>query len=78
MFRSSHFWFLVTFGNEVMKIQKYYVSLVYILQGNMSKMEKKERKSHNLSDQNTKNQKARNYGMNKTQVFISSFVLSSN
>ena len=24
MFRSSHFWFLVTFGNEVTKIRKYY------------------------------------------------------
>jgi hypothetical protein len=27
------FWFLVTFGDEAMKIQKYYVIFVYILQG---------------------------------------------
>ena len=41
--RSSHFrfWFLVTFGDEVMKIQKYYVIFVYILQGKVGKMEKK-------------------------------------
>ena len=37
MFRSSHFWFLVTFDNEVMKIRKYYVIFVYILQGKMEK-----------------------------------------
>ena len=47
MFRSSHFWFLVTFGNEVTKIQKYYVTFDYILQGKMEKMEKKDRKSRN-------------------------------
>ena len=48
MFRSSHFSFLVTFGNEVTKIQKYYAIFVYILQGKMGKMEKKlERKSRN-------------------------------
>ena len=29
------FWFLVTFGDEVMKIRKYYVIFVYILQGKM-------------------------------------------
>ena len=42
-FRSSHFGFLVNFGNEVMKIRKYYVIFVYIL----GKMEKTERKSRN-------------------------------
>ena len=41
------FWFLVTFGNEVTKIRKYYVIFVYILQGKMGKTEKKERKSRN-------------------------------
>ena len=54
MFCPSHFSFLVTFGNEVTKIQKYYVIFVYILQG---KMEKTERKSRKQSDENTKNQK---------------------
>ena len=42
------FWFLVTFGDEVMKIRKYYIIFVYILQGKMGKTEKKtERKSRN-------------------------------
>ena len=41
-----------------MKIQKYLI-IVYILQGKT----KKERKSRNLSDQNTENQKKK-YGMN--------------
>ena len=41
MFRSSPFSFLVlvTFRDEVMKIQKYYVIFVYILQGKMGKAE---------------------------------------
>ena len=39
MFGSSHFSFLVTLGDEVTKIQKYYVIFVYILQGKMGKME---------------------------------------
>ena len=47
------FWFLVTFGNEVKKIQKYYVIFVYVLQGKMGKISK------------TKGQK---YGMNETIV----------
>ena len=42
------FWFFVSFGDEVMKIRKYYVIFVCILQGKMGKTEKKpERKSHN-------------------------------
>ena len=46
-FRSSHFWLVVTFGDEVTKIQKYYIIFVYILEGKMGKKEKKERKSRN-------------------------------
>ena len=42
-----------------MKIQKYYVIFVYILQGKMGKTEKTERKSHIYSDQDTKNQKTK-------------------
>ena len=38
------FVFLVTFSDEVTKIQKYYVIFVYILQGKMGKMEKKRKK----------------------------------
>ena len=46
---SFHFSYLilVTFGDEVTKIWKYYVIFVYILQGKMGKTEKKERKSRN-------------------------------
>ena len=38
------FWFWVTFGDKVMKIQKYYVIFVYILQGKMGKTEKTGKK----------------------------------
>ena len=48
-----HFWFLVTFGDEFMKIQNSYVIFVYILQDR----KKMERKSCNSSDQNTQKQK---------------------
>ena len=40
------FLFLVTFGNEVTKIRKYYVIFVYILQGKMGKTEKKRKEIH--------------------------------
>ena len=42
-----------------MKMRKYYVVFVYILQGKMDKTEKMDRKSHNQSDQDTKNQKTK-------------------
>ena len=38
------FWFLVTFVDEVTKMQKYYVFFVYILQGKMGKTEKNGKK----------------------------------
>ena len=38
------FWFLVTFGIKVTKIQKYYIIFVYILQGKMGNTEKKNGK----------------------------------
>jgi hypothetical protein len=38
------FWFLVTFGDEVTKVRKFYVIFVYILQGKMGKTEKSETK----------------------------------
>ena len=41
-----HFWFLVTFGDEDTKIQKYYVILVYILQEKMGKMEKNRKDNY--------------------------------
>ena len=38
------FWFLVTFGDEVTKIQKYYLIFVYIWQGKMGKTKKNWKK----------------------------------
>ena len=35
-----HFWFLVTFGDEVTKLRKYHIIFVYILHGKMGKTEK--------------------------------------
>jgi len=46
LFRSSHFWFLVTLGDEVTEIWKYYVILVDILQGKMGKTEKNPKENH--------------------------------
>ena len=40
------FLFLVIFFDEVMKLWKYYVIFVYILQGNRGKMEKKRKENH--------------------------------
>ena len=34
------FWFLITFGDEVRKIQKYYVFFACILQGKMGKIDR--------------------------------------
>ena len=55
MFRSSHFSFLVTFGDKVTKMQKYYIIFVYILQGKMGKTEKTQKEDH--ATKVTKNQK---------------------
>ena len=54
------FLFLVTFGDEVTKIRKYYVIFVYILQGKMGKTEKRK---ENHATEVTKRQK---YGRNET------------
>ena len=62
LFRSSRFSFLVTFGNEVSKIRKYYVIFVYILQGKMDKTEKNGMKITQL--------KWPKYGMNKTIILF--------
>ena len=59
VFRSSHFWFLVTFEDEVTKIQKYYVKFDYILQG-------KWKENHATKATKIPKTKRRKYGMNKT------------
>ena len=66
MFCSSHFWFLVTFGDEVTKIQKYYVIFVYILQGKKGKTEKKRKENHATKVTKIPKTKKRKYGMNET------------
>ena len=39
------FWFLVTFGEEVTKIQKHYAIFVYILKGKVGKTGKKQKEN---------------------------------
>ena len=61
------FWFLVSFGNKVMKIRKYYVIFDYILQGKMGKTEKIGKE--NLATKVTKipKTKRQKYEMNETR-----------
>ena len=59
------FWFLVPFGEEVTKIQKYYVIFVYILQGKMGKTEKKRKENHTTKVTKIPKTKRLKYGMNK-------------
>ena len=72
MFRSSHFSFLdlVTFGEEVMKIRKYYVIFVYILQGKIGKTEKNWKENHATKVNKIPKTKRRKYGMNETIVIF--------
>ena len=55
MFRSSHFSFLVTFGNKITKIQKNYIIFVYILQGKMGKIEQNVNKITQLNQSKYRN-----------------------
>ena len=66
MFHSSHFSFLLTFGNKVTKIRKYYVIFVYILQGKMGKTEKNWKENHATKVTKIPKTKRRKYGMNET------------
>ena len=68
MFHSSHFSFLVTFGDGVTKIQKYYVLFVYILQGKMGNTEKNRKENHATIVTKIPKTKRRKYGMNETLV----------
>ena len=67
MFHSSHFWFLVTFGDKVKKIRKYYAIFLYILQ---DKMGKRGKRKENYATKVTKIPKTKRwkYGMNETKV----------
>ena len=68
LFHSSHFSFLVTFGNEVTKIRKYYVIFVYILQGKMGKTEKNWKENHTTKVTKIPKTKRRKYRMNETKI----------
>jgi hypothetical protein len=63
-----HIWFLVTFGNEVTKILKYYIIFVCISQGKMGKTEKKRKGNHATKVTKIQKTKGQKYGMNKTLV----------
>ena len=60
------FWFLVTFGDEVTKIQKYYVIFVYILQGKMGKTEKNQKENHATKVTKIPKTKRQKYGMKES------------
>ena len=68
VFCSSHFSFLVTFGDEVTKIGKYYVIFVYILQGKMGKTEKNQKENHATKVTKIPKTKRQKYGMNETII----------
>ena len=52
-----------------MKLRKYYVIFVYILQGKMGKTEKKWKENHATKVTKIPKTKGRKYGMNETEVF---------
>ena len=60
----------MSLGDEVMKIQKYYVIFVYILQGKMGKMEKHWNENHTTKVTKIPKTKSRKYGMNETFMTI--------
>ena len=64
---SSYFSFLVTFGDKVMKIRKYYVIFVYILQSKMGKT-KKQKENHTTKVIKIPKTKRQKYGMNETKI----------
>ena len=67
-----HLWFLVTFGDKVMKIWKYYVIFVYILQGKLGKT-KKRKESDKTKVTKIPETKSQKYGMNETMVCVLGF-----
>ena len=62
--------FLVTFGDEVTKIRKYYIIFVYISQGKMGKTEKKRKENHETKVTKILKTKRRKYGMNETKIQV--------
>ena len=68
MFRSSHFLFLVTFGDEVTKIWKNYIIFVDILLGKTGLTEKKQTKNHAIKVTKIPKTKRQKYGMKETII----------
>ena len=68
------FLFLVTYGEEVTKIQKYYVIFVYTLQGKMGKTGKNWTENHATKVTKIPKNKRQKYGMSKTLVFMNNTV----
>ena len=64
------FWFLVTFGDEVTKIRKYYIIFVYILQGKMGRMEKNGKKITQLKWPKYQKPKDENMGWTKQKCLL--------
>jgi len=62
------FLFLVTFGDEVTIIRKYYVIFVYILQGKMGKTDKSRKENRATKVTKIPKTKRRKYGMNETKM----------
>ena len=60
-----HFWFLVTLGEEVTKIRKYYIIFVYILQSKIGKTEQKGKKITQLKWPKYQKPKDENMGWTK-------------
>ena len=81
MFRSSHFsfWFLVTFGNEVTKIRKYYV---LNLRSHFARQDgqdgKKWKENHATRVTKIPKTRRRKYGLYETFVLPSSAVKNTN
>ena len=70
MFHSSHFLFLVTFGDEVTEIQKYYAIFVCTLQGKIGKTENKWKEDPPAKVTKIPKTKRRKYGMDATLLYM--------
>ena len=71
------FWFLVTFGHEVMKMQKYYVIFVYILLGKMGKTGKNGKKIMQLNWPKYQKPNNKNMGWTKHKGFFFPFLFQN-
>ena len=59
-----------------MKVRKYYVTCVYILQSKMGKTEKKQKENHASKVTKIPKTKRQKCGMNKTKVLLACYTMS--